>query len=244
VAEQSRQLLIRAGAWLEQSLFPSTCVLCADSGQAPRLDLCVGCDGDLPISDHACPRCAEPLSSTAKAQLCGECLHRAPRFNVAHCAYRYEFPVDHLVRGLKYHGRLAYARVLGELLARRLRRVHDNVWPQCIVPVPLAAERFRDRGFNQATEIGRELQSRLGIPLRTDLVARTRDTREQAGLDRKERRTNVRNAFRLEQRLPIRHVAILDDVITTGSTANELARILQRGGAERVEVWAVARAGK
>jgi len=244
-AEMERgRRIARAVTWLERSLWPPTCVLCVDPGQPSQLDLCAGCEADLPIHLHGCPLCAEPLPANAAGRECGECLRRAPKFHAAYCAYRYEFPIDHLVRGLKYRGRLVYARVLGELLARRLRRIHDDLWPQCIVPVPLAVPRFRERGFNQAIEIGRELQSRLGIPLRTDLVARIRDTPEQAGLDRKARRKNVRNAFRLEQPLTMQRVAILDDVITTCSTANELARLLRRGGAEHVEVWAVARAGK
>jgi ComF family protein len=230
--------------WSEQGLFPPTCVLCADPGQAPRLDLCVGCASDLPRHENACPLCAEPLPPSATAQWCGECLRRAPRFHAAICAYRYDFPIDHLVRSLKYHGRLAYARVIGDLLARHLRQTRTGEWPQCIVPVPLATQRFRERGFNQAIEIGRELQSKLHIPLRTDVVVRVRDTREQAGLDRKARRKNLRNAFKVSQPIQLQRVAILDDVITTGSTANELARVLRRAGVEHIEVWAVARAGK
>jgi ComF family protein len=229
--------------WAESRLFPPTCVLCADSGQAPRLDLCAGCMGDLLLNDSACPRCAEPLPVSAANNLCGECLRRAPRVHAAHCAYRYEFPVDHLVRGLKYHGRLAYARIMGELLAQRLQATRVEPWPECIVPVPLADARFRERGFNQAIEIGRELQTKLDIPLRSDAVVRTRDTREQAGLDRAERRKNVRNAFKVIQPLHGQRIAILDDVVTTGSTANELARVLRKAGAEHIEVWSVARAG-
>jgi ComF family protein len=112
------------------------------------------------------------------------------------------------------------------------------------VPVPLADQRFRERGFNQAIEIGRELELQLSIPLRCDVVARIRDTREQAGLDRKGRRKNVRNAFKVLRPMDAQRIAILDDVVTTGSTVNELARVLRKAGAEHIEVWAVARAGK
>ncbi|HYM35511.1 MAG TPA: ComF family protein, partial [Steroidobacteraceae bacterium] len=112
---------------------------------------------------------------------------------------------------------------------------------QLIIPVPLAVERFRDRGFNQAIEIGRIIEMRLGIPLRPDLITRTRNTREQTGLDSKARRKNVRGAFAISAKLPAKHIAILDDVITTGSTANELARLLRRAGAKHIAVWAVAR---
>jgi ComF family protein len=229
--------------WTESTLFPPTCVLCADAGQSTRLDLCAGCASDLPLNDCACPQCGEPLPESAAAKHCGECLRRPPRFHAAHCAYRYGFPVDHLVRGLKYSGRMPYARVLGDLLAQQLAHRQSSV-PNFIVPVPLAEQRFRERGFNQAIEIGRELESQLAIPMRCDVVARIRDTREQAGLDRKGRRKNVRNAFKVLRPLNAQRVAILDDVVTTGSTVNELARVLRKAGAEHIEVWAVARAGK
>ena len=146
-----------------------------------------------------------------------------------------------MVRALKYHGQTAYARVLGEQLATYLRRVRRQPWPECIVPVPLADKRFHERGFNQAMEIGRTLQARLDIPMRADLVYRVRETREQAGLDRAERRKNVRKAFATSNRIDVRQMAILDDVVTTGSTADELARVLMRAGATQVELWAVAR---
>lgn len=232
-------------AWerLEAALFPPVCVLCAAPGQAPLVDLCGGCAGDLPANVNACGRCAEPLASgVASGATCGACLRRPPRFAAAYCAYRYGFPIDHLVRGLKYGEQLAYGRVLGTLLARHLQRAHVGAWPECIVPTPLADGRFRERGFNQAIEIGRELQARLGVPLATNVLARTRETREQAGLDRQARRKNLRNAFTVSRALRYRSAAILDDVITTGSTANEIARVLRRAGVEHVEVWAVARA--
>jgi ComF family protein len=233
----------KALEWTESTLFPPTCVLCADPGQGTRLDLCAGCAHDLPLNTCACPQCGEPLPESAATKQCGECLRHPPRFHAAHCAYRYGFPVDHLVRGLKYSGRMPYARVLGGLLAQQLVR-RLNAVPQCILPVPLAEQRFRERGFNQAIEIGRELEAQLAIPLRCDVVTRIRDTREQAGLDRKGRRKNVRNAFKVLRPLNAQRIAILDDVVTTGSTVNELARVLRKAGTEHIEVWAVARAGK
>jgi ComF family protein len=187
--------------------------------------------------------CAEQLHG-AESQHCGACLRRTPRFDSTHCAYRYGYPVDHLVRALKYRDRLAYARVLGELLAQSLSTQRFDPWPQCVIPIPLAAARFRERGFNQAMEIGKQLVRRLKLPLSADALVRRRETREQAGLDRDERRRNVRGAFALLKAPQAGHVAILDDVVTTGSTANEVARVLKRAKVERIEVWAVARASK
>ena len=114
--------------------------------------------------------------------------------------------------------------------------------PQLLVPVPLGLARYRERGHNQATEIALRVARLTGISLTTQLVERRRETAEQVQLDRKARSKNVRGAFAVVGPLEVRHVAIVDDVLTTGSTANELARVLRRAGAKRIEVWAVARA--
>jgi ComF family protein len=223
-------------AWL----WPPRCVLCGQAGQ-PGLDLCAGCEADLPINDAACSQCAEPLAGAiGRSLLCGACLRRMPPFQCC-AAFRYAYPVDRLIQGLKYRRRLAYGRVLGQLLARRLM-TRDGALPQLIVPVPLGTRRYRERGYNQARELALPIHHALGLPLRSDLIVRRRETLEQAALDRKQRRKNIRDAFALTGALPSRHIAIVDDVVTTGSTVTELAKLLRRAGAERVEVWAVARA--
>lgn len=190
---------------------------------------------------HCCARCAQPLSRPAAA--CGICLRRPPRFHSAFSPFHYRLPIDELVRGLKYGDRSANGRLLGHLFAREFLR-GGVAKPECIIPVPLSAQRFRERGFNQAIEVGRVISRRLDVPLSTRVVARVRHTQEQAGLELKARRRNVRGAFTLAGRLPHKHVAILDDVMTSGSTLNEIARVLRRGGARTIQVWAVARAGE
>jgi ComF family protein len=237
-------------------VFSVGCLLCGGSTggdeaslRGSKADLCSACHDDLPKNFPCCDRCAEPLTASSSALVCGRCLQKRPRFDTATCAFRYEYPVDHLVRALKFHGRMAYGRVLGELLAHDLQSRRASAsrseaplsWPEMIVPVPLAERRFRERGFNQAIEIGNALEHSLGVPLRADVAIRTRDTLEQAGLDSKARRRNLRRAFELTRKFKAKHVAIVDDVVTTGSTANELARVLKRAGVARVEVWAVAR---
>jgi ComF family protein len=222
-------------------LWPSVCVLCRARGQ-DAVDLCAACEADLPLNALACSRCAMPLHADgAHALVCGRCLRKPPAFTAAYAPYRYAYPVDSLVQGLKYRRQGACGRVLGELLARRLQQLGATC--EAIIPTPLSPRRFRSRGYNQAHELARPLQALLGVAIRSDLVERVRETQEQAGLKQEERRNNVRNAFALCRPLPVRHVAILDDVITTGSTAHELARVLQRAGAVRIDLWAVARAG-
>ena len=235
---------MRGAANLALSTFwPPTCVLCGGRGSAPAQDLCGACEADLPVNSVACAVCAEPLAAAIDGHLrCGLCLKRAPRFDAAVAAYRYAYPIDHLVRALKYQSAIVQARVLGDLLANRVRTGRSE-FPGLLIPVPLAPQRFRSRGYNQALELARRLEMQLRIPMRADLIMRTRETVEQVGLGQKERRRNIRNAFAITGPLPAHHIAIVDDVITTGSTANELARVLKRAGAKRVEVWAVARAG-
>jgi ComF family protein len=239
----------RVDVWLSRlrgMLWPPTCVLCGGAAGDRVLDLCAACEADLPRNAVACVICAEPLSGEpGRFLVCGACLHRKPRFDATFCPFRYAYPLDHLVRGIKYHRAVAQGRVLSELLAARLRTMRPDVPPpDILLPVPLAARRYRERGYNQAIELARRVEKRLRIPMCTDLVVRSRETREQAALDKRERRRNIRGAFAVIRNLPARHIAIVDDVVTTGSTVNELARVLKQAGAQRVEVWAVARAGR
>lgn len=236
-----------AGSWmrarLQQLVLPTSCVACGSPGESMRLDLCASCAAELPINLQACRHCGIPLTShdAHNADICGACLRRPPPYALSFCAYRYAYPIEHFVHALKYGHVLAQARVLGELLAEYLSQRRQDAWPTYFMPVPLATARFRERGYNQALELGRFVERALNLPMRTDVLVRDRHTAAQVGLSRRERRKNLRGAFAV-LKLPSKHVAILDDVVTTGSTVNEVARTLRRAGAERVEVWAVARA--
>ncbi len=153
-------------------------------------------------------------------------------------AYSYGFPVDALIHALKYGGNLA----LAPLLADRLTRLaSERERPDLLIPMPLHRARLRERGFNQALEIGRIVAAGLGIPLEIDACRRIRDTAGQAGLSWKERRRNVRGAFACNEDLTGKRVVVLDDVMTTGATLDELGRALRRAGAVDVGTWVVAR---
>lgn len=223
-----------------QGCWPARCALCGQPGQ-PDLDLCVGCEGDFVVNDNVCEHCAVPLPrELSQPALCGACLKDPPVFDACVAPYRYAFPVDRMIQRLKYRGDLAYGRILGHLLARHLSR--RDTRPELVIPVPLAPRRYRERGYNQARELALPVCDSLGLSLRSDLIARVLETREQAGLDRVERGKNIIDAFTLIAPLRARHVAIVDDVVTTGSTTNEIARVLRHAGADWIEVWAVARA--
>jgi ComF family protein len=145
-----------------------------------------------------------------------------------------------LISQLKFNQRLSHARLLGQLLIDHLEREAATM-PDLIVPVPLHRQRLMERGFNQALEIARPISRHFGIELKPGLCRRSKLTPAQTGLKRKERQKNLRNAFELTQEVTGRHIALVDDVITTGSTITELALILKRGGAKRVDAWSAAR---
>lgn len=226
--------------WLQFVLFPPTCRLC-DLRGAGGLDLCADCRVDLPRLAAGCCRCALPLAHPAQGGLCGACLKTPPHFDTCVAPYLYRAPLDYLVLRLKFHRDLAMAELLGRLLAQHLECV-PAPRPDLILPVPLHRTRLAERGFNQSLEIGRVLQRRLGLPLDYQLARRVRSTEPQTQLSAKARRKNMRKAFQVRAAAVPDHVAILDDVMTTGTTVNELARALKQAGAKRVDVWVVARA--
>ncbi|HSA70289.1 MAG TPA: ComF family protein [Burkholderiales bacterium] len=210
-------------------LFGGSCYLCR--GAADDL-LCAPCDADLPrLSGTRCPRCA---LDSPRGVLCGRCLGDAPHYDATVAALAYEFPADALVHALKFRGELALASFLGREIARRISAIEID----SVVPVPLSAARLRTRGYNHAAEIARHL-----LPGKLDLALceRSRDTPPQMDLPFAERRRNVRGAFRCTRALMGASIAVVDDVMTTGATLNELARTLKDAGAARVVNLVVAR---
>ncbi len=221
------------------ALLPLRCLLCGAPGADGR-DLCAGCAGDMLANQPACPRCALPLETPAGA--CGECLRRAPPFALAWAPYRYTHPLDLLETRFKFHADLAAGRVLAGLLVERARSSAVER-PALLLPVPLHARRLRTRGYNQALELARPLADALGVPLAADTLRRVRATPPQTGLGAAARRRNLRGAFVLAPGIDLpAHVALLDDVMTTGATLRECARVLRRAGVARVDAWALARA--
>jgi ComF family protein len=216
------------------ALLPQDCFLCA----APAGDclLCPACVASLPhLTPERCPLCALP---TPGAAVCGACLKQAPHFDATQAVFRYEFPVDRLIQSLKYAHRLAGADFLG----RELAQLQVPFRPDLILPVPLAPARLAERGFNQALEIARPLARALDVSLETSRVHRRCDTAPQASLPWKERKRNIRHAFECELDLTGKAVLVVDDVMTTGATLDELARTLKAHGAARVENFVLARA--
>jgi ComF family protein len=221
---------------LRHFVLPLRCLLCGAAGAA-GIDLCADCNAELPRNRRCCARCALPLASAAA--LCGECQRRAPPWDAAWVAFRYGWPLDRLESRYKFGADLAAGRVLSTLWQREACPIE---LPQLLLTVPLHRSRLRRRGYNQALELARPLARQFDLLLRHDLLQRVRPTEAQTELDATQRRRNVHGAFALKAGavLPA-HVAVLDDVMTTGATVAECARVLKRAGAQRVDVWALAR---
>jgi ComF family protein len=217
---------------IAQRLIAPSCLLC--SGRSAGALLCAHCSNDLPRLDQTrCDTCALPITAGTR---CGACLSQMPAYDHVCAPYTYAFPVDALVQGLKYRSLLAIAPLFGHAIAESL-----DERPDVLIPMPLAGARLRERGFNQSQEIARHLARASGIPLLAHACRRVRDTPPQTALPWKERAKNIRRAFVCDADLGGRHVAIVDDVMTTGATLNELARNLKKAGAARVSGLVAAR---
>jgi len=221
-------------------LYPTTCRLCGDHG-SNGLDICDGCLGELPANDHCCSHCALPLpASIAAQQKCMDCRNKPPPFNRLLAPYLYQQPVDGLITNLKYGQQLVNSRLLGVLLADYIL-TRSSPLPQLVLPIPAHPKRLRERGFNQASELTRQVASRLKLPWRSSLISRNRWTPPQQTLSRQQRLRNVSDSFQYQAIKGIKHVALLDDVVTTGSTVAAATMALRSTGVEKVDIWAVAR---
>ncbi|GGB88347.1 amidophosphoribosyltransferase [Marinobacterium zhoushanense] len=219
--------------------FNQSCYLC-QTARADTLGLCEACHADLPWLIGACRRCAEPMpTGLAGSSLCARCQRQAPAFDITHAAFLYAFPISQLIPAIKYLRRPEALGWLSLIFAQLLRdRIEQP--PKMLLPVPMHPWRTTLRGFNQAELIAAQLGRHLGIPVRSELLRKRRTTLQQARLNRASRGTNLAGSFKLLQPVP-EHVAVVDDVMTTGSTAEELARLLKMAGARRVEIWVLAR---
>jgi len=213
----------------------AACPLC----RRPGAGLCERCLQSLPFNRHSCPRCALPLPGRAPAGVwCADCQSRPPSFDRVVAPLLYLDPVDALVADFKYRRQLHLGPLLAGTCADAIRTATAGV--ELLLPVPMLAQGLRERGFNQAAELTRQLARQFSIPWAEDRLIKTAGGPHQQALGRAQRRRNVRGTFDFRGDLP-RSVALIDDVVTTGATADEASRMLKRAGSEYVEVWALAR---
>lgn len=221
----------------------SRCVFCLST--PAHYGCCPDCRNDLPLIGRACRLCAAPLREEKEwLDLCAACLQQKkdPLIDYAFSAYHYIPPLRKALHYLKFNHQLYYAPVMGRLWLEVLQRKSFPFMPDLLIPVPLYISRLRRRGFNQTTELAKPLAAELSLPLAENICRRQRDTLPQMSCALSARKSNVKDAFALRS-VDIRRksVAILDDVLTTGATIHELARVLKKGGVRRIAVWTFLR---
>lgn len=224
-------------------IYPPYCLLCGQRSRTHK-ELCSACLSELNWNRHCCRVCAAPMPSVDSLQCCGACLKSPPAWDSAHSPLLYAWPLDQLLQRFKFSSDLATGRLLGELLADYLAAGY-GARPDMLLPVPLHPMRLRQRGFNQAQELARPVARRLQLRIAdTGLCMRIKNTAVQSELDAIARRRNLHSAFDVTRSLAGAHIAILDDVLTTGATASALAAALREAGAAHVQVWCLARAAR
>lgn len=212
------------------------CLLCS-SYDGGHLGLCNACKHDLPWHTSAhCPQCG--LSSDGS--ICGSCLNSPPHFEITRSLFTYDFPLDSLLQHYKYKDMLHLAHTFARLFhQQKLSNLTNKI--DLLIPMPMHQQRLQERGFNQALEIARVISKDTGIKLDFSSCQRTKLTPPQASLPLKERIKNIRGVFSCMQGLQGLNIALVDDVMTTGASLNELAKTLKQAGAAHVECWVIAR---
>lgn len=226
--------LLNTGPIIERILPAQPCILC---GSMSRDGLwCAACDQTLPYLGKArCPACALP---TPHGEICGHCLHHPPQFTRTSAVFAYAFPLDKLIQAMKYREQLALANQFASKLAQHIA---PGALPDVLLPMPLHPDKLRERGFNQAQLLAGKLARQLELKVWPEACRRVRDTPPQSMLPWRARKKNMHRAFRCTSDLTGMHVALVDDVLTSGASLNALAEAVQQCGAAQISAWVVAR---
>lgn len=218
---------------LYSNIMPIPCRLCGTLCKFHGL--CAACINDLPLLGAACPRCAMP---TTESQLCGQCITTPPDQDLSFSLFRYQGQVKRLMADFKYHDKLFLSQLFSHLMTQHLKQ--RNL-PQCLIPIPLHFKRLRQRGYNQSFELAKALSKQLSIPASNRFLKRILNTAPQASLPFTQRKKNIQNAFAVLPPASLSHIALIDDVLTTGHTASTAAKLLRQNGVKTIEVWTIAR---
>ena len=223
---------------LLNSLLPSTCALCGGCGGPSLEAVCGACEAAYVIARTRCPCCANPLGVLDAGRRCGACLASAPAFDATVAGCDYAAPLDGLVLQLKFGAALALAPWMARVLRDAILATPGAALPDVLCPVPLGPRRLVERGYTQALVVARPLAAAMGVALAPQLLLRTRETAPQSGAAPGERRTNIRGAFGVnagaDAAVRARHVGVVDDVMSSGHTLDEVATVLKDAGAVRI----------
>lgn len=222
----------------------SYCALCGDlcSKNQDISSICDPCRFDLPFIQNPCPTCSTTMATNNEVRYCGNCLDSKPYYQSSIIPLEYAYPNTIFVKRLKYKDKLLFSEVLSKILLNSIQ-LKPQTLPECIIPVPLHSIRLIKRGYNQSELIAHYLAKQLMIPIDYTSCKRIKNTKQQTSSNAAQREQNLRNAFTVSPKFTYKHVAIVDDVVTTGSTVNELAKILSKTGVETIDIWACTRTG-
>lgn len=230
--------------WIDATIFPKHCISCNKRSYLNHY-LCSECEAKLPWSKNACLSCGNPLlDNTLTTIKCGECILYPRPYSFTVSCFAYREPVNQYLNGLKFHGQLEHATGLGLLMSKKIQQTyleHQRNFPSIIIPMPLHQRRLQRRGYNQALELAKPIAKTLNMKIFYNACYRPKNTQAQATLPAKSRQQNVENAFTSDL-TGHQHVAIIDDIMTTGYTMNELCLTLQKRGVQMIDVWCCAKA--
>lgn len=216
------------------------CVLC-QLNQANLFGFCQPCYNELPWLTNCCTLCALPMT-TSDAVICGACLKNPPFFDKVLTPFLYQSPISKLIKAYKFQSRLYLASIFSALIQNAIQQHYSQrTWPEVIIPVPLHNSRLHERGYNQSILLATRLSKAHNIPLQRCAMKRTRATQAQHSINKSNRQSNMNKAFAVQAIIPARHVALIDDVVTTGATINAVSKTLRTAGIERIDVWSIAR---
>ncbi|NVK22190.1 MAG: ComF family protein [Kangiellaceae bacterium] len=206
---------------------------------SPKTGICNSCSSQLIRTGYYCQQCGNSL--TCKQPLCGSCLKKPPDYQRLIAAFDYHSPIDEAMSQMKFNRQLHLIKSLSYCLSQSVIMAYkEEQLPQLILPIPLHRKRLQERGFNQSLLIAQQLQHRIGINIDAHSLTRIKNTPHQIGLKAVERRRNLKGAFQILDSLP-KHIALVDDVVTTGSTINEASKLCKKHGVERVDIWCLAK---
>ena len=218
-------------------LFPQNCAQCQAPNRLEDHPYCQDCYLELPFQHHSCQQCGQRFA--APTDYCGRCITNPPHFDACFCPFQYKGAVKAAIQDFKYYEKPETVKQLAQLFIKELES-NGVEHPELLIPTPLHTSRLRARGYNQSLLLTKQLSKQLDIPYNSKAIIKNKKTAPQARLKLKERQRNVKNCFQLSTFINAKNVAIIDDVVTTGSTANEIAKILKKNGVDYVHVWGLA----
>jgi len=231
----SRHKITHRIARLYSKLLSTPCLLCGT--HTNQVSICTSCAHSLPQLAHVCQRCALPIPL---GKHCGQCLIKPPIRHLTFCLYSYQSPIDQLIAALKYHDQLSVSDFFAQQFLTQLK-ANNHPMPACLIPIPLHPKRLRHRGYNQSAELAKTLSKQLNIPYDDRTLIRIKNTRPQTSLPYSQRKKNIHSAFKCQNQSLPNHIALIDDVLTTGHTADMAAKTLIQNGVKKVELWTIAR---